>query len=241
MTAGRTFVLVHGMSHGAWAWDPVVPRLERAGHRALAVDLPGHGRRAHERAGASLEGYARAVAGAMAQAGVSGAVLVGHSMAGAVLPRVAGLVPARIARVVFLAAVVPPDGSTLLATHPPLAGRELLRGLARAGGGTAQYPASMARARWFGDLAPGDPRAVEALGRLTPQPWRPWTEPVALRAFLALPLPRSYVLCLRDAAVTPARAREYAARLGVTPIEMDADHGPMLTAPDALVEVLLRP
>jgi pimeloyl-ACP methyl ester carboxylesterase len=49
-----TFVLVHGMSHGAWAWGLPTKRLERAGHRVLAVDLPRHGRRAHERARASV-------------------------------------------------------------------------------------------------------------------------------------------------------------------------------------------
>jgi pimeloyl-ACP methyl ester carboxylesterase len=44
---GREFVLVHGMSHGAWAWEGLVRRLDRDGQRAIAPDLPGqHGRRA---------------------------------------------------------------------------------------------------------------------------------------------------------------------------------------------------
>jgi len=44
---GREFVFVHGMRHAGWCWDPIVERLERRGHRRLAVDLPSHGRRAH--------------------------------------------------------------------------------------------------------------------------------------------------------------------------------------------------
>lgn len=42
------FVLVHEMSHGAW--EHVRPRLEKAGHDVIAIDLPGHWPRAHERA-----------------------------------------------------------------------------------------------------------------------------------------------------------------------------------------------
>src|SRR5687767_8660412 len=84
----REFVLVHGMSHGAWAWDGLRGRLQRSGHHAVAVDLPGHGRRAHERARASIDSYARAVANAAIQAGMSRAIVVGHSMAGAILPKV---------------------------------------------------------------------------------------------------------------------------------------------------------
>jgi hypothetical protein len=38
--------------------------------------------------------------------------------------------------------------------------------------------------------------------------------------------------------VTPAKAAEYAARLGVTPIDMDTAHEPMLSAPDALQKIL---
>lgn len=37
----ETFVLVHGAWHGAWCWAAVANQLERAGDRALAVDLPG--------------------------------------------------------------------------------------------------------------------------------------------------------------------------------------------------------
>ncbi len=233
----REFALVHGMSHGAWCWRSLAERLERRGHRVVAVDLPGHGPRAHEWRRASIGAYARAVADALALAGFSRAVVVGHSMAGAVIPKVVELSPARVARLVFLAAVVPPRRGRL-ADHFPPAIRALFRGLARAGGGAVQYPAQVEHARWMTDLAPGDPRLVDALPRLTPQPATPWEEDVDYGRFYAMNVPRTYVRCLRDAAVPPARAAEYAARLGVTPIDLDTAHNPMLSAPDALARIL---
>jgi pimeloyl-ACP methyl ester carboxylesterase len=39
-----TFLLVHGLASNARLWDGVAERLVAAGHRALAVDLRGHGR-----------------------------------------------------------------------------------------------------------------------------------------------------------------------------------------------------
>lgn len=235
---GREFVLVHGMSHGAWAWEPLARRLERDGHRVVAMDLPGHGRRAHERARASVATYAQAVADAMIQAGVARGIVVGHSMGGVVIPKVAELVPARVAHLVFVAAVVLHDGESLLGTQIPQPTRPMLEGLARAGGGAVQYPAALEAARWLGDLPPGDPRVVDALTRMTPQPLRPWLERVDLKRFWAMDVPRTYVRCLRDAAVTPARAAQYAARLGVTPVDMDCAHEPMLSALDDLVKIL---
>jgi pimeloyl-ACP methyl ester carboxylesterase len=235
---GREFVLVHGMSHGAWTWEPVARRLARDGHRVVAMDLPGHGRRAHERASASVTTYARAVADAMIQAGVARGIVVGHSMGGMVIAKVAELVPARVAHLVFLAAVVLHDGESLLGTQIPQPNRPLLEGLARAGGGAVQYPAAMEAARWIGDLPPGDPRVVDSLIHMTPQPLTPLTERLDLRRFWAMDVPRTYVRCLRDAAVPPARAAQYAARLGVTPVDIDCAHSPMLSALDDLVKVL---
>jgi len=236
----KEFVLVHGMSHGGFAWNLLTRRLEGDGHRVVAPDLPGHGRRAHERRRASLATYARAVADAAIQAGFSRATIVGHSMGGVVLPGVAGLIRARIARLVFLAAVVPAHGATTLQGHISPAGRQMLHGLARASDGAAQYPALFEWARWMGDLPLGDPRVSETLPQLTPQPLRPLTERVDMRSFHALRIPCTYIRCLRDAAVVPARAAAYAARLGVTPIDMDCAHNPMLSAVDELAKILTK-
>jgi pimeloyl-ACP methyl ester carboxylesterase len=235
---GRQYVLVHGMSHGGWAWDALVRRLERDGHRAIAPDLPGHGRRAPQRARASVGAYAQAVADAMMQAGISRGIVVGHSMGGVVIPKVAELVPTRVAHLVFLAAVVLRDGESLLGAQIPTPTRPLLEGLARAGGGAVQYPAATEWARWLNDLPPGDGRVVDALARMTPQPLRPWLERVDMRRFYAMDVPRTYVRCLKDNAVTPARAAQYAARLGVAPVDMDCAHEPMLSALDDLVTML---
>jgi pimeloyl-ACP methyl ester carboxylesterase len=235
-----TFVFVHGMSHGAFCWAPIVERLARARHRTLAVDLPGHGPRAHEWRRATAGGYARAVADAMIQAGVHDAVLVGHSMGGTVIPKAAELVPSRVRHLVFVAAVVLPHGASLLGHHLPLASRAVFQGLARSGGGAVQYPASVEHSRWMTDLPPGAPDVVDTLVRLTREPARPWTERLDLRRFYAMRLPATYVRCLRDVAVTPARATEYAARLGVTPIDLDCGHDPMLSEPDALAQILER-
>lgn len=38
-----TFVLLHGLHGNSSTWSPVLRQLALLGHRALAVDLPGHG------------------------------------------------------------------------------------------------------------------------------------------------------------------------------------------------------
>jgi hypothetical protein len=92
----------------------------------------------------------------------------------------------------------------------------------------------------MGDLPLGDPRVSATLPQLTPQPLRPLTERVDMRRFHALRLPCTYIRCLRDAAILPARAAEYAARLGLKPIDLDCAHNPMLSAVDALAKILIK-
>jgi pimeloyl-ACP methyl ester carboxylesterase len=235
----KEYVLVHGAAHGAWCWDDVAERLRARGHRVVTLDLPGHGRRAAEAGRASVGAYARAVADTMAEEGVSRGIVVGHSMGGIVIPKVAELVPGRVAHLVFLAAVVLPDGGSVMEIQMPPAARPALLGLARGGSGrTLLYPASMAWTRWMNDLPAGHPAVARALAALTPQPLRPFLEKVDMRAFYAMPVPRTYIRCLGDAAVPPDKAAEYAARLGVTPIDMEAGHDVMLSAPDRLASVL---
>lgn len=234
-------MLVHGAMHGAWCWEDVAARLTAKGHRVVVPELPGHGRRAAEVRRAGAEAYGRAVADAMAAAGVSRAVLVGHSMGGLVIAKAAEMIPQRIAHLVFLAAVVPAHGRSMAETNMTEPARAALRAhVTGRGNGTFHHAAETAWARWMGDLPRTDPRVARALSLLTPQAARPFFERVDLHRFDTLAIPRTYIRCLQDEAVIPPRAAATAARLGVTPVDMDCAHDPMLSQPDELVRLLTR-
>ncbi|MEU5896527.1 MULTISPECIES: alpha/beta fold hydrolase [unclassified Streptomyces] len=121
-----TYVLVHG-SHGSGAfWAPVARELALRGHRVVAVDQPWHGTEAHlpaayqtqdvhalatepsPLAGIGMDDFERRVTGAVrraAQAAPNGrVVLVGHSMGGCSVSRVANAVPELLAHLVYMTA-----------------------------------------------------------------------------------------------------------------------------------------
>src|SRR3954465_6094319 len=106
-----TFLLVHGAWHSGRCWDRVVPRLESAGHRALAPSLTGYGDQAHPlspEVGLGTPAHAGAARGGdvvRLREDERDVVLVGHSYAGMVISGVANAVPERIARLVFLDAM----------------------------------------------------------------------------------------------------------------------------------------
>jgi pimeloyl-ACP methyl ester carboxylesterase len=235
----KEFVLVHGAAHGAWCWEAVAEQLRARGHRVIVPELPGHGRRAHESGRASVASYAAAVLDAMALEGVSRGILVGHSMGGIVIPKVTEAALGRIAHLVFLAGVVLPDGGSMFEVHLSPSTRDLMVAMARGrGNGTIPFPAAFAWSRWLNDLPLGHPVVQAALPRLTPQPLRPFMERLDLKGFYAMSVPRTYIRCLKDAAVRPDGAAEYARRLGVKPVDLDVAHDAMLSAPDRVVKIL---
>ena len=92
-------VLVHGAGSSHLAWPVQLRRLR--GGAALAVDLPGHGR-SESIARQSIEGYSDSLA-AFLEATVTGrAVLVGHSMGGAVALQLALKQPDLVAGVALI-------------------------------------------------------------------------------------------------------------------------------------------
>jgi pimeloyl-ACP methyl ester carboxylesterase len=104
-------VLVHGGGFGASCWDLLVPYLSTP---AIAVDLPGRGRRPADLATVTLDDFATAVAEDIDSTGWDRVVLVGHSLAGITLPRVAALRPTRITHLVFVSCTVPEATGVLL-------------------------------------------------------------------------------------------------------------------------------
>ena len=100
--AESAVVLLHGYSASIQWWHPVAEKLAAGGRRVIAIDLIGHGGseapREAEQYGARAQ--AAAVGEALAALGVRHAVLIGHSMGGAVATAVAESEPEVVERVV---------------------------------------------------------------------------------------------------------------------------------------------
>jgi pimeloyl-ACP methyl ester carboxylesterase len=117
------FVLLHGTNSSSFWWSGLVRELALRGHRAFAVDLPGHGFEAFypvayqapqdlgalavepsPLAGVTLDDYEARVVEVVRRAHEIGPViLVGHSQGGASVSRVGNAVPHLIHRVVYIA------------------------------------------------------------------------------------------------------------------------------------------
>src|SRR5437764_6505507 len=97
--AGLPLVLVHGTG-GSWqSWLLNVSELSRD-RRVIAVDLPGFGRSEPLPPNADMADYADAVAALLAALGVERAIVVGHSLGGVVVMRMALRHPRLVAGVV---------------------------------------------------------------------------------------------------------------------------------------------
>ena len=100
---GPPLILVHGLGGAAANWTELVPLLVRR-HRLLVPDLPGHGGSTALPAVAGLEPYADRVALVAEREGMLPAPLVGHSLGGAVVLRMALRRPGDVSALVLAAA-----------------------------------------------------------------------------------------------------------------------------------------
>lgn len=98
-------VFIHGWTCDLTFWRGQAPVYEK--RRALLVDLPGHGQSDKPEVAYTQERFARAIDAVMRDAGVTRAVLVGHSMGGPVALTFLRLFPARTKALVLVDAYVP--------------------------------------------------------------------------------------------------------------------------------------
>jgi pimeloyl-ACP methyl ester carboxylesterase len=105
--------LIHGACRGAWELQEFIESLVEQGHRVQAIDLPGHGKSEEPIVVVTMEAYVNRVIEA-AQAIQGQTVLVGHSLAGAIISQVAERIPEKIERLVYVVAAVPRNGETVM-------------------------------------------------------------------------------------------------------------------------------
>ncbi|KAB7530365.1 alpha/beta fold hydrolase [Flagellimonas olearia] len=107
----KTFVLIHGSWHSAWNWYKVTPLLEKMGHRVIAPDLPAMGRDKTPVEDVRFDKTVKLLCEVIDQ--IKGkVVLVGHSKNGVLISQIAENRPEKIEKLVYLAAVLGKDGTS---------------------------------------------------------------------------------------------------------------------------------
>ena len=195
-----TFVLVHGAWHGAWCWHRVTPLLERAGHRVIAPDLPGHGIDSTPLPDVTLQEQVQAVCRILDdQPGP--VVLVGHSSGGAVITQAAEHRPAAVARLVYLAAFLPPDGTSVMDLAQADPDSVVLRNLiVDEPAGHATVGEEAVHDAFYHDCP--EPDLYLARSLLRPEPLATIATPVTTTADRFGAIPRTYIACTEDHAIT---------------------------------------
>ena len=165
MSPGETFCLVHGAWHDDACWELLVGELTHGGHECLTPVLP------LEDPGATFEDYAAVVGDCIGDR--EHTVLVGHSMASAVIALVALRVPVKL--LVYLCPAMagfppPANGPPSLRVtwvRPPVDTEN-----------RSWWPRDRAVAQLYGRI---DPQLAERLaGRLRPQPQAVFSAPYPL-------------------------------------------------------------
>jgi hypothetical protein len=217
------FCLVHGSTQNASCWDLLIPQLQQRDHQTARINLP------TTEPEASATRYAEIVAETIPQ-DCDDVVLVGHSASGLFLP----LVPAKrpIRRLVFLAAVIPQIGKSLLdqiKTETDMLHADWI-------GEDPTKDDQVALHFLFHDCSPEIARwALTTLSLMYPR--QAATEVCPLISWPKVP--SSYVVCAEDRTIRPEWSRRAAHdRLGADLIELPGGPCPHVSWPAALAGAL---
>jgi pimeloyl-ACP methyl ester carboxylesterase len=228
-------ILVPGLWLDGSSWGDVVPVLERAGHRAVPVTLPGMGARDADRSGISLRDHVEAVAGLVDAADPADGpvVLVGHSGGGSVVHGAVDARPDRVARAVYVDCWPTGDGDVVNDELPVVDG---------------EIPLPDWSFFEPEDLVDLDDEARAAFrDRAVPSPARVATDPQRLGDGRRYDVPVTIIAC----EFTAARLREWMAS-GAEPLkelaavrhvdyaDLPTGHWPQLTRPRDLGQAILE-
>ena len=238
-----TFVFIHGAWAGSWVWDALKLELEAAGHRVLALDMPGNPQHPAAPDAISMAGCMAHIASACAE--IDGPLLlVGHSGGGVIVTQAAEMLAERVVGVAYLAGMMLPSGlgfaelsNSLLATNPEAAGiwPHLVWAEDRQ---SSEVPPEAVCEVFLQDL-PRD-QAMAAAQRFCSQP-------EGTRALVANwtaerfgRLPRLYVEATEDRSVVLAAQRKMQALVpGAQVVSLPCGHVPQVVQTAAVAEALL--
>jgi len=157
----------------------------------------------------------------------------GYSFGGNAGSGVADRRPQRIRQLVYLDAIMLQSGQSMFDQLSPEVVQARLKA-AQASGGLSIDPPP---AEMFGLKTPEQVRDLAS--RLTPHPLGTYTSPLKLRHPIGHDLPAVYIQCTDPVFAGLQSSRDWVRASGMTTVEFKTGHDAMITAPDALADLLL--
>jgi len=220
----KTYVIVHGAWGGSWSFKNVATMLKAKGHVVYRPSLTGQGERVHlASADIDLNTHILDVINTILFEDLHDIILVGHSYGGMVITGVADSIPERIAKLVYIDAIVANDGESIITSRTD--GRK--------------GPEHSSK---DGFVTPGWINKADPLPHDVPQSLKTFTTPVKRKNPPALALPATYIFTADDVN-RPENDHFYffanrAKQRGWKMVTMEADHNPQMTKPGELVDIL---
>jgi pimeloyl-ACP methyl ester carboxylesterase len=186
-----TFVIVHGGWGGGWEWTAVAKALRNANHEVFTPTLTGMGERAHLSVNVGITTHVQDIVAVLQLEDLHDVVLCGHSYGGMPITGATDQVAERIGFVVYIDALVPLNGQSVLDLLPESLGDALLAAASEHGDGW--------RVPILPELLPPEGSIPEEertryVARLRDQPLATFTEPLHLTGALKHP-PRAFLRC----------------------------------------------
>jgi len=233
-----TYILVHGALHGGWCWYKVAARLRTLGHRVLTPDLPGLGIDRTPVNTVTLKNYSDHLCELIENSGES-VHLVAHSMGGIAITQAAEAIHEKVVTLTYLAAFLLPSGETVL-EHVQGDHHTKTASVFNFSEDKLSFKinAEAARDIFFADCSTQDIALAEAL--LTPQSIIPMTTPIQTTPARWGSIPRAYIECTNDKALSPELQQTMYTRLPCErTMQLSTSHSPFFSAPEKVVTHLL--
>lgn len=228
------YVFVPGAWHGGWAWHPVARRIARAGHRAVALTMPGMSPGDDPRALRLTDAVAYLVA-EVERRELTDVVLVGHSWGGIPIAGAARRLGRKLSAVAMVSAFVPRGGESMAEAMGPQVG-EYVRATIAA---SPDHTIGIDFAAFRDSLMQDEPENLQRLTYelLVPQPGGYMLDALDVVDLADLDVPMTYLLAERDQALA-APGVELAARLGAEPVLVPGTHEAIITHADDVAKAL---
>ncbi len=234
-----TYVLIHGAWNGGWCWDKVVTLLKQAGHKAIVLDLPGRAGDTTPLKEITLDSYVKKVCNIINFQDEE-VILVGHSMGGITVTHAAEKCSDNLKALVYISGYLLQNGQSIWdVTKIDKQGLVWPNAYANQEEGFLEIKKDApVKNMFYGDCSDEDFERAKAM--LVVEPLNPFVTPTSTTIENFGRIPRIYIECLLDKAITPFLQKEmYTALPCRKVISMNTSHSPFDSAPDELVEHLI--